>query len=161
MRAEKAIQFIPDLLGDIPHVLSLSKNQTQFIIESCLNLFDAACNVYRHISVKQGNKQYMDLLKQMELENQEQKNLHIEQFQEEVPAQMRNEYEKLRVEIEKGKATDETIRRFASFLRQNLDTVFDGINKAEVDPEDQWWDEVQELLRQKVRDYNRLTELLI
>ena len=103
----------------------------------------------------------MDLLTRIEHENQQHHDLQIELLQEEVPAQMRNEYEKLRVEIEKGKATDETIRRFASFLRQNLDTVFDGINKAEVDPEDQWWDEVQELLRQKVRDYNRLTGLLI
>ena len=161
MRAEKAIQFVPELLGDIPHALSLSKNQTQFIIESCLNLFDAACKVYRHISVKQSNRQYMDLLTRIEHENQQHHDLQIELLQEEVPAQMRNEYEKLRVEIEKGKATDETIRRFASFLRQNLDTVFDGINKAEVDPEDQWWDEVQELHRQKVRDYNRLTGLLI
>lgn len=155
MRLENAIQFVPELVGDIAHVLSLSKNRTQFLIETSLETLETACSVFHLIALRKYNRESNTLLNQVEQQNRDEFARHIEQLREENIARMKKDYEKTKLEVEKGEKTDDIFRAFLSLLQENLKTVVSGIESMDIDSEDQFWDQVQELHRCVLRDYTR------
>ncbi len=153
--------FIPELIGDLAHVLELSANPKALYIESAVVTLRAAVDVfaafeeYRNKKRKEETKQviqqkYENLKKMVTL------NYHTEDLR-----RVDVEYEKVKRKIQEGKFMDKEVRESIKLFQTDLKKVYDILQHAQIDSDYPEKQKVEELARRTLRDYNKLLTIYI
>lgn len=154
MRNGPAFNIVPQLVGDVAKVFSLSHNPSQLYVEASVETIHMACSVFELIKTRKNTQALEKMLSQVKTEYLE--NLSIEKAKE-----LEIKYDQVKQSIEDKRFSDETVRSFISLLQRNIWQIGESIKTLEIDPEDPQWDDVQEIYRRTLRDNNRLLKICI
>lgn len=154
MRNGPAFNIVPQLVGDVVKVLTLSHNPSQLYVEASVETIHMACSLFELIRARKNTQALEKMLSQVKIEYL--KNLSIEKAKE-----LELRYDQVRQLIEDKRFSDETVRSFISLLQKDIWQISESIKTLAIDPEDPQWDEVQEVFRRTLRDNNRLLKIYI
>ncbi len=160
MRKGKAFRFIPALLDDVNHVMSL-RDPRQMYIEVGIEAVTMACNVYRLIVAHNNAKKYEKLMRRLEEQYQGIDGLQINNGEDNIGTQIYAQYERVKQDVELGLFSKAEVRKFVSLEQKTLNILEEELSLLEVSPEDVYWDQLQEVYRYTLRKKAQLLKIYL
>ena len=162
MRDGPAFRFIPELVGDIAHVLEISSNPTQLYIESGLATIKTASKIFQAIQEHKNTEQIKENAQIVREKSSQTAELRITNLEEEKIYELDLKYKRIQSKIVNSQFRDRTVRIFlhdmsdilSSFLKQ-LESIKEDSNNLKQR------EELEEIYRKALRDYNRILMMCI
>lgn len=161
MNKKPAFRFIPELIGDITHVMELSKNPSQLYLESAISTLHAGFDVYQAVIERRNTEEKEKTKQQIQQVYDKLQEERVNNYEQEILNQINVGYEKVKCKIGEGQFWDNEVRAFVKQIEANLNRLIDILKDLENDPDNLNKNKVDELMRRALRDYNRLLKSFV
>ncbi|WP_026527807.1 hypothetical protein [Butyrivibrio sp. VCD2006] len=161
MRQEAAFNFIPELIGDFVHTMELSENPKLLYLEAAIRTLHMAADVYESVEEHNNTKKKDEKKRALQKEYSELEKNRTEHYVQEAARKIDITYERVKIKIHDGDFRDKEVRKFISCLSEELHKARDIFNDIQIDPDYPYRDEVEEVIRKTLRDYNKLLTVFI
>ena len=161
MRREAAFRFIPELLGDINHVMELSKNPKRLYVEVAVDSLHAGVKTITAFIEHSNTKHKKDTLKALQKQYEDLGQKSIDNYIEEAVRKIDIDYEQIKANIAKMQFRSSEIRAFIDCLSNELRRVIDILTVIQADPDYPDRADVEETLRKTMRTHQKLLTLHI
>ena len=112
MGQNEAFRFIPELIGDIAHVMELSENPTQLYIEVAVNTLHMAADLFESVEEHKNTKRKKEAKQSLQEKYSELERVRTDHYIQEAVRNIDNIYERLKIRVRDGQISDTEVRKF-------------------------------------------------
>lgn len=159
MRKRRAFWFVPELVGEIKDIASLSKSPVQLYIETSIKTLQTAADIFSLFHSYNDTKRMEQCLNDIKQDHEKQETAIMERFKEEQIREIELQYRSIQDQLSDSKKINENIEKLIYMIEENLRIVIGITDQIKRDDSFKQLCEIDELYRTALRDYTNVIRI--